>query len=224
MNHTRKTNQSTTKSLLPRAARMALAVTALSLGACSAFIAHPKPTASWTQRNGQVKFSSAGTNVVGDIVIRHDADNFLAEISKGPGVVLLTISAKYGNGGSKVLAERHAEVIKATGPLSKGGWIWRPASLAKGKESAYAKLKDSSRAWAALPEVFQWGQAQAKGEEFRVCFPDVTMHSKTRDGELERFDYRRLENTNKVASLGELTPKDLKKLPVLETVIVHLDK
>lgn len=207
-----------------RASRVLLAFAALSLGACSTMVAHPTPTASWTQRSGQVKFSSANTNVVGDIVIRHDADNFLAEITKAPGVSLLTISAKFGAGSSKIMAERHTLKVKVSGPLSGGTWVWKPESLAKGKGSDYAELKDSAKVWAALPEVFAWAQAQAKGEEFRVCFPNIVMHSRTGDGEVQRFDYKRLDNPSDVASLGELAPKDRKKLPALETVICHLDK
>lgn len=187
-------------------------------------VAHPTPTASWTQRSGQVKFSSANANVVGDIVIRHDADHFLAEITKAPGVKLLTISAEFGTGPEKVLAERHARRVKISGPLAGGTWVFRPQSLAKGKGSDDSEFKDSAKVWAALPEVFEWAQAQAKGGEFRVCFPDIVMHSKTDGGEVQRFDYKRLDNPNKVASLGELAPKDRKKLPAIETVVCHLDK
>jgi hypothetical protein len=221
MNTNRKNRQTTPTFCAPR---ILLAIATLSFGACSAMVQHPRPTASWKQRNGQVKFSSAKTNVVGDIAIRHDADNFLAEITKAPGVRLLTISAKFGSGSSKTMKDRHAVLVKISGPLAGGGWVWKPGSLAKHKGSDYPELKDPSRVWAALPEVFQWGEAQAKGEEFRVCFPNVIMHSKSGDGEVLRFDYRRVENPSAVASLGDLTPKDRKKLPVLETVTCHLDK
>ena len=86
------------------------------------------------------------------------------------------------------------------------------------------ELADSSRVWAALPEVFEWGEEKAKGGEFRVCFPNIVMHARNSEGGVERFDYQRVENPSKVASLAEIVPKDRKKLPVRETVVCHLDK
>ena len=198
----------------------ALALTAMLFSACSALIVHPKPSANATQRNGQVKFNSASEKIVGDIVIRHDAENFLAEITKGPGVPLLTISAKFGaDPNSKELPEKHMLIARASGPLSHGGWVWKPKSLTK-KNFNTAKLKEPSRAWGALPEVFMWGEAEAKGESFRVTLPDVVMHARAGDGEVERFDYTRHENPSGV----EQPLKTLRKLPALETVICHLDQ
>jgi hypothetical protein len=203
-----------------RTLQCALAVATMLFGACSALIVHPKPSANATQRNGQVKFTSAQEKIVGEIVIRHDSENFLAEITKGPGIPLLTISAKFGTDpGSKEFTERHMLIARASGPLSHGGWIWRPKNLAK--PSLFpSNLKDPSRAWNALPEVFMWGDAQAKGESFRVFLPDVVMHARTGNGEVRSFDYARHENPT-----GEALPmNDLRKLPALETVICHLDK
>ena len=198
----------------------ALAVTAMLLGACSALIVHPKPSANATQRNGQVQFTSASQKIVGEIVIRHDAENFLAEITKGPGVPMLKISAKFGTDPkSPVLAEKHMLIARATGPLAHGGWTWKPKDLTK-ENFKPAKLKDPSRAWGALPEVFMWGDAQAKGGSFRVCLPDIVMHARTGTGEVQRFDYIRHDNPSGV----EQPMKELRKLPALETVICHLDK
>ena len=209
---------------MPRAhsaIRIALASVALLFGACSALIVHPKPTASWTQRSGQVKFSSGDTKIVGDIVICHDAENFLAEISKGPGLPMLTLSAKFGTDPKlKTLPEKHMLIVRATGPLSHGGWIWNPASLTKDNVLFHPNMKDSARAWAALPEVFEWAEAHGKGEDFRVCFPDITFHANAGKDGARSFDYARRENPTKNA----LPLSDLKKLPALETVVCHLDK
>ena len=201
--------------------RAALASAALLFGACSAMIAHPKPTASWTQRSGQVKFSSGDTKIVGDIVIRHDKENFLAQISKGPGLPMLTLSAKFGTDPTmKALPEKHMLIVRATGPLSHGGWTWDPASLAKEKTLFRPKMKDSSRAWAALPEVFEWAEAHGRGEDFRVCFPDITFHGNAGKDGARSFDYKRHENPT-----GNVLPlADLRKLPAIETVVCHLDK
>ena len=202
------------------AAQCALALTAMLFSACSALIVHPQPSASATQRNGQVKFNSASEKIVGEIVIRHDAENFLAEITKGPGVKLLTISARFGaDPRSPELAEKHMIIARATGPLAHGGWTWKPKDLTK-KNFSPAKLKEPSRAWGALPEVFMWGDAQAKHESFRVCLPDIVMHARTGSGEVQRFDYIRHQNPT-----GEALPmRDLKRQPALETVICHLDQ
>ena len=224
---TLQTNQSIMKATsqpLPTIARCtlqcALAVTAMLFSACSALIVHPKPSASAIQRNGQVKFTSANENIVGEIVIRHDGENFLAEITKGPGVPLLTISAKFGaDPKSTQFTDKHMIIARATGPLAHGGWTWKPKNLTK-KNFSTEKLKEPSRAWGAFPEVFMWGDAKAKGESFRVCLPDVVMHARTGDGEVRRFDYVRHENPTGEA----LAMRDLRKLPKLETVICHLDK
>ena len=203
-----------------RSLRCAFAAIALLSSACSVLIVHPQLPANATQRNGQVKFTSSGEKIVGEIVIRHDEENLVAEITKGPGVPLLKLSAKFGSDpGTGQLTERHMLVVRATGPLSHGGWMWRPRNLPK-KWYSSRKLKEPSRAWAALPEVFMWGDAIATGTTFRVCLPDITMHARTGDGEVLRFDYNRHENpTNEPLPL-----KDLRKLPVLEGVICHLDQ
>jgi hypothetical protein len=181
--------------------------------------AEAKPAATTTERHGQVKFSSAKDQIVGDIVIRHDAKKFHAEITKAPGVPLLKLSAKFGiDPRMKEDKEPRLLSVRASGPLAHGSWTWRPNDLSK-KKSATEKLKDPSRAWAALPEVFMWGEAQAKGEAFRVCLPDIVMHARAGDGHVKRFDYARHENPT-----GEVLPlKDLKKQPALETVTCHLD-
>jgi hypothetical protein len=192
----------------------ALALAALLLGACSTTAPQSKSAGNSTERHGQVKFSSPKEQIVGEIVIRHDGEHFHAEITKGPGVPLLTISAKFGTDPkAKGMISAHI-----SGPLAHGGWTWRPQDLSK-KNFSTDKLKDSSRAWGALPEVFMWGEAEAKGESFRVCLPDIVMHARAGDGEVKRFDYARHSNPT-----GEALPlKDLKKQPALETVICHLD-
>jgi hypothetical protein len=65
-----------------------------------------------------------------------------------------------------------------------------------------------------------WGEAKGKGEAFRVTLPDIVMHARAASGEVQRFDYNRHENPT-----GEpLALRDLRKQPVLESVICHLDK
>ncbi len=212
----------------PLARSIALAILAIPLAAGAALnpqAARDPGTAaalksSASERHGQVKFSSSKEQIVGEIVIRHDGENLVAQITKGPGLPLLTLTAKFGSD-AKVkggLEEKHMLSVHASGPLSHGGWTWRPRDLTK-KNFRPEKLKDSSRAWAALPEVFMWGDAQAKGETFRVTLPDIVMHARAGAGEVARFDYVRHQNPT-----GEALPlRDLKKQPALETVVCHLD-
>ena len=209
----------TTTRIARCSTQCALALTALLLGACSATAPGSKFAKTASERHGQVKFSSAQEQIVGEIVIRHDGEYFRAEITKGPGVPLLTISAKFGvDATAKELQERQMIYARVTGPLAHGGWTWRPKALTKPSFST-DKLKAPHRAWGALPEVFMWGEAEAKGEAFRVSLPDIVMHARASGGEVKRFDYARHQNPT-----GEPLPlKDLRKQPTLETVVCHLD-
>ena len=200
-------------------AQCALAITALFFSACSATAMKSKSVKNTIERHGQVKFSSADEQIAGEIVIRHDSDNFRAEITKGPGGPQLTISAKFGTEPhAKTATDRHMLSARVSGPLAHGGWTWRPRDLSK-KSFSPAKLKDPSRAWGALPEVFMWGEAEAKGEPFQVFLPDIVMHARAGNGEVKRFDYTRHENPT-----GEALPlNDLRKQRALETVTCHLD-
>ena len=193
----------------------ALATAALFLGACSA----TAPVKGGTERHGQVKFSSAKEQIVGEIAIRHDKNHFHAEITKGPGVPLLTISAKFGiDSKSKENKELQMISSRISGPLAHGGLTYRPKDLAK-KTVSTGKLSDPNYAWAALPEVFMWGEGEATGEKVRVTLPDLAIHARTDDGHVKLFDYSRHQNPT-----GQPLPlRDLKKQPVLEKVICHLD-
>ena len=237
----------------------ALAVTAMLFSACSVLVVHPRPSNA-TQRNGQVKFTSPGEDIIGEIAIRYDADHFLAEITKGPGVPLLSISAKFGTvkfsretPASSQTPTKHMLVVHATGPLAHGGFTWRP-ELNTEQNYSQKKLKAHYRAWSALPEVFMWGEAKAKGETYQVCLPDLIMDFRTRNGEIAGFRYVRLDpyevrrflygvppSPDEVIGLKDVpqTKKDQKKLltlalrkpasrkpglPVLERVECVLDK
>ncbi len=213
------------QSPLARSIALALLAIPLTAGAALNPQAAREPGAgavksNATERHGQVKFSSGKEQIVGEIVIRQDGENLVAEITKGPGVTLLTLTAKFGSDAKAKggLEEKHMLSVRASGPLSHGGWTWRPRDLTK-KNFKSEKLKDSSRAWAALPEVFMWGDAQAKGDSFRVTLPDIVMHARAGEGEVARFDYIRHQNPTGEA----LAMRDLKKQPALESVICHLD-
>ncbi|MEO6788475.1 MAG: hypothetical protein ABI318_20320 [Chthoniobacteraceae bacterium] len=202
-----------------RIPRCTPALAAMLLAACSATATKSKPDANLTERHGHVEFTSATENFEGDITIRHNANHFRAEITKGSGEPQLKLYASFGTDPKiKNDTENHMRFVHASGQLAHGSWSWRPRDLAK-KDSAGEKLKDPSRAWAALPEVFMWGEAEAKGQPFRVSLPDIVIHARAGNGEVKRFDYVRHSNPT-----GEALPlPDLKKQPKLETVICHLD-
>ena len=196
-------------------AQCALAAAALFLGACSATTGSLKNA---TERHGQVQFSSGKEQIVGEIAIRHTDEDFQATITKGPGVPLLTISAKFAiDSKSKETKERQMVSSHVGGALSHGGLTYRPKDVAK---KSAANLASTTYAWAALPEVFMWGEADAKGgESVRVTLPDLAMHARATNGQVKNFDYSRHQNPT-----GQPLPlRDLKKQPTLEKVICHLD-
>ncbi len=198
-------------------AQCALAAAALFLGSCATTTAMK----GGTERHGQVQFSSGKEHIVGEIAIRHDKDNFHAEITKGPGVPLLTISAKFGiDPKSKETKERQMISSRVSGPLAHGGLTYNPRDFAK-KGASSDKLASPTYAWAALPEVFMWGEGEATGEAVRVTLPNLATHSRTRDGHVGYFDYSRHQNPSPVDA--PLDRKTLKKLPVLENVVCKLD-
>ena len=124
------------KSLLFSAASLALC-------ACSSLSPMPTPAKSWAQHTGQIQTSGGARNIVGEITIRADRENFLAEITKGPGLQLLTIYA-HGTLG---------EEVQIRGPLAGGSY--------QGKA---ADAPEKLRAWAALPGAFHSAQTQARRE------------------------------------------------------------
>ncbi|MEQ1852984.1 MAG: hypothetical protein ABMA01_15510 [Chthoniobacteraceae bacterium] len=194
--------------------RFAAIIAPMFLASCATMISHPTPSPSWTERTGQVKLSSADASIVGDIVIRHDADNFVAEISKGPGLPLLKLSASFGTGAG---GSREMLAVRATGPLARGGWTLKPESVGDGMNP---NAKIHSRPWAALPEVFQWGEAVAKGGKFEVRLPDITMRAKTAHGRVQGFEYQIRDNPSRLV----LDDGELAKRAALESVVCILDR
>jgi hypothetical protein len=117
------------------------AAVAVSLAACATPIPSPQPT--WKQATGQIQTRGGATPLVGEIAIRYDDENFLAEITKGPSLPLLKIYAK----------GLHAEEVTARGALARGTWKGSPADA-----------PEALQAWVALPEVFHWAQARKEGD------------------------------------------------------------
>lgn len=115
----------------------------LALCACSSFSPMPTPAKSWGQHTGQIQTSGGARNIVGEITIRSDRENFLAEITKGPGLQLLTIYAHAAPG----------EEVQIRGPLAGASY--------QGKA---ADAPERLRAWAALPGAFHSAQARARRE------------------------------------------------------------
>ena len=144
---------------------------ALALCACSAFTPIPKPEKSWAQHTGQIQTIGGTMGIVGEISIRSDANNFLAEISKGPGVRLLTI---YAHGA-------HGEEILVRGPLAGSAYQGSAAN-------AHGRLQS----WAALPDVFHWAAAHARGDwKFTTRLPGIESIARSKAGRMESFEFTR---------------------------------
>jgi hypothetical protein len=114
----------------------ALTASIVLAGCASTPIPNPQP--AWSQATGQIQSTGGKVAIVGEIVIRYDEENFLAEITKGPALPLLRIYAKGDN-------------VVARGALARGTWSGSPA-----------KAPAALQAWAALPAAFQ--QARARGD------------------------------------------------------------
>jgi hypothetical protein len=125
---------------------------AFALCACSKISPMPTPAKSWTQHTGQIQTSGGARNIVGEITIRADRENFLAEITKGPGLQLLTIYAHGALG----------EEVQIQGPLAGGSY--------QGKA---ADAPEKLRAWAALPGAFHSAQAKTRREFQSSCGKEV---------------------------------------------------
>lgn len=113
---------------------------AFALCACSSLSPMPTPAKTWAQHTGQIQTTGGARNIVGEITIRADRENFLAEITKGPGLGLLTIYA-------------HGEDVRIRGPLAGGSY-----------EGKAAQAPQKLKAWAALPGAFHSAQAHARRE------------------------------------------------------------
>jgi hypothetical protein len=194
--------------------RLFIVLASALLPGCAAMISHPKPAPEWCQRTGQVRISGTELNLVADIVIRHDANHFLAEITKGPGVYLVKLSAEFA---TPAASPGRMLAVRATGPLARSGWTIKPRTVT-GATNPNPKIR--SRPWAALPEVFQWGEMLAKGGRFDAVLPDVSKRAEIDNRGVLRFEYHVHENpTRRVPA-----PQELAKLPVAESVVCILEK
>ena len=90
-----------------------------------------------------VKVACAEVPVVGEIAIRYDNQNFLAEVTKGPSLPLVRIHA----------VGARPERVVVRGVLARGTWSGSPA-----------KAPEALKAWVALPEAFHHAQARARGD------------------------------------------------------------
>ena len=148
---------------------LSMAATATLFVACATPIPSPQP--SWKQATGQVQTRGGATEVVGEIAIRYDDENFLAEITKGPSLPLLRIYAK----------GPHAEEVTVRGALAKGTWTGTPA-----------QAPEALQAWVALPEAFHWAQARKDGDRtYSIQLPGVKTGGRKAGSNLAYLEYER---------------------------------
>src|SRR6266550_3707911 len=89
-----------------------LAITSFCVISCATISRHKfsEPTANWQTRSGQLMYRTATTTLIGDVLVRFSkTGDFELTLSKGPGVVLLSLRQDAG----------FAEV---KGPFARGGW------------------------------------------------------------------------------------------------------
>ena len=150
--------------------RICLSFLALSFAGCAFVGALPHPQATWAQATGQIQASGGQTPIVGEIAIRHDDRNFLAEVTKGPSLPLLKI---YATGS-------HGEEVTLRGALARGAWRGAPA-----------KAPENLRAWAALPEVFHWAHRHANGDDsYRINAPGIQYNARHTEGGMTYLELR----------------------------------
>ena len=145
------------------------AAIAVTLTACATQF--PSPNASWKQATGQIQTRGGATPIVGEIAIRFDDENFLAEITKGPSLPLLKIYAK----------GLHAEEVTVRGALARGTWQGSPADA-----------PPELQAWVALPEVFHWAQARKDGDRsYSIQLQGLKTGGRRSGEELSYLQYER---------------------------------
>ena len=89
-----------------------LALTSFYVISCATISRHQfsDPIANWQIKSGQLMYRTAATTLIGDVIVRFSkAGDFELTLSKGPGVVLLSLRQDAG----------FAEV---KGPFARGGW------------------------------------------------------------------------------------------------------
>jgi hypothetical protein len=146
-----------------------IATCATFFGACATQIPSPQP--SWKQATGQVQSRGGSTPIVGEIAIRYDEENFLAEITKGPSLPLLKI---YGKG-------PHAEEVTLRGVLARGSWHGSPSAA-----------PEALQAWVALPEVFHWANARKEGDRsYNIQLQGIKTGGRREGDDLSYLQYTR---------------------------------
>ena len=149
--------------------RLSLLVLSVFAFASCATHAIPTPQPNWAQATGQIQTTGGRIAIVAEIAVRHDAANFLAEISKGPGAPLMRIYAKGA----------HGEQVTVRG--DRGSWSGSPSRAPK-----------ALQAFAALPEVFQWAQAQRRGDTaYALSLSDVQAAPQRSVGGYTVLEYQR---------------------------------
>jgi len=91
---------------------MIIALSIVDLTSCTTITRYQfaEPAGNWDVRSGQLLYRTAGTTLIGDVIIRFSkAGDFALTFSKGPGVSLLSL-------------RQDASFAEIKGPLAQGGW------------------------------------------------------------------------------------------------------
>jgi hypothetical protein len=88
-----------------------LAIACFCVTSCATTSQHKfsDPTADWQTKSGQLRYQTAQTTLIGDVLVRFSkSGDFELSLSKGP-VTLLTL-------------RQDASFAEVKGPIAKGGW------------------------------------------------------------------------------------------------------
>ena len=91
---------------------IAIALSIVDLTSCTTVSRYQfaEPAGNWDVRSGQLLYRTAGTTLIGDVIIRFSkTGDFGLTFSKGPGVSLLSL-------------RQNASFAEIKGPLARSGW------------------------------------------------------------------------------------------------------
>ena len=98
------------KSTFSRAIIIALSIVDLTSCATISRYQFAEPAGNWDVRSGQLLYRTAGTTLIGDVIIRSSkTGDFALTFSKGPGVSLLSL-------------RQDASFAEIKGALARSGW------------------------------------------------------------------------------------------------------
>jgi hypothetical protein len=128
---------------------LAIGLAIVDLTGCATSSRHQftEPTSAWRTRAGQLLYAAPNRTLIGDVVVRYsDAGDFELNLSKGPGVTLLSL-------------RQDATFAEVKGAMARGGWSG-PIDRAPKQLRAWLELRDKIIAALATARPSRGGQGR----------------------------------------------------------------